>query len=368
MAMRVISSWRNRLLTSRTFRRRVQNLPIVRQFARRAASDLFSKMTGFVHSQVVLACVELNLLDRVAQKESTLDELATSLGLDESRAAALLEAACELGLTERFRDGRFGLGSLGASLLAEPGLLALVRHHRSFYRDLADPVALLRGTADGSALGEFWPYAQSGPEQELQTAQVADYTAVMGESQRMVAEQVLASVSLASCRRLLDVGGGNGSFVAAVARRYPSLELGLMDLPAVTQLAGTHLAGSGLDGRVDLHAGDFHRQPIPTGYDALSLVRILHDHDDAPVRKLLESAYRSLPTGGRLLIAEPLKATPGSREVGALYFSFYLMAMGSGRPRAWPELQSMVTRAGFQQVRLQKTPIPLVCSVITARK
>jgi demethylspheroidene O-methyltransferase len=54
--------------------------------------------------------------------------------------------------------------------------------------------------------------------------------------------------------------------------------------------------------------------------------------------------------------------------VGALYFSFYLMAMGSGRPRSWPEIRSMLLSAGFRDPVYHRTSVPLVCSVVTASR
>jgi demethylspheroidene O-methyltransferase len=62
-------------------------------------------------------------------------------------------------------------------------------------------------------------------------------------------------------------------------------------------------------------------------------VRVVHDHDDERVLALLRAVRAALPPGGTLLLAEPMAGTPGAQAMGDAYFGFYLLAMGSGRPR-----------------------------------
>ena len=99
----------------------------------------------------------------------------------------------------------------------------------------------------------------------------------------------------------------------------------------------------------------------------MSLVRILHDHDDATVRALLRAVRACLPPGGTLLIAEPLAATPGAEPVGDAYFGFYLMAMGRGRPRRAEELAAMLADSGFDRIRSVRTRSPLLTGLLLAR-
>ncbi|GIS01752.1 MAG: hypothetical protein CM15mP103_03030 [Gammaproteobacteria bacterium] len=75
------------------------------------------------------------------------------------------------------------------------------------------------------------------------------------------------------------------------------------------------------------------RSPLPQDVELFSLIRVLHDHDDEPVSGLLSRLCTALKPGGHLLIAEPMAGTPGAEPIGDTYFSFYLWAMGSGRPR-----------------------------------
>jgi demethylspheroidene O-methyltransferase len=115
-----------------------------------------------------------------------------------------------------------------------------------------------------------------------------------------------------------------------------------------------------------VHGGDFTADPLPEGADLVSLVRVLHDHDDAVVLALLRRVRAVLPKGGRLLIAEPMSATAGAEPAGDAYFGFYLLAMGRGRPRRPDELQALLAEAGFSGARLLPTHTPLLTRVMVA--
>lgn len=358
--------WRNRLLASPGFQRWASAFPFTRPIARRRARDLFDLCAGFVYSQVLYACVELDLFKQLAAGPLELEELAERLGLTEVRALRLLKAAESLELVERVRSRRFALGALGAALLGNAGVAEMVRHHALLYRDLGDPVALLRSTHPTTALGAYWAYA-GGALQPPEGEDTRGYTDLMGASQGLIAGEVLDAYPLGRHRRLLDLGGGNGSFIKAVAARWPTLGLWLFDLPSVAEQARSHLAEEdGLGDRVQVFGGDLLRDSLPLGADCCSLVRVIHDHDDPQAMAILRAARAALPSGGVLLLAEPMSDTPGARPVGEAYFGFYLLAMGSGRPRTPEELTGMLREAGFGRVRLVPTRRPLLTRLIVA--
>lgn len=357
--------WRNRLLASRGFQERMAAFPLTRPVARRRARRLFDLCAGFVYSQVLLACVRLRLPDLLAEGPCTPAEAAGRLGLPEAGAARLLEAAASLGLAEGRPGGRFALGPRGAELLGNPGVAAMVAHHPLLYADLEDPVALLRGGAGTTRLGGYWPYAGNPRARGLEDGDVAPYSELMAASQPLIAAQVLAAYGMGGHRRLLDVAGGEGAFLAAVAARWPHLELSLFELPAVVGRARRRLASRQIP--VEVVAGDFRAEALPAGADLVTLVRVLHDHDDATVLALLERVRRALAADGSLLVAEPLADTPGAEAVGQAYFGFYLLAMGQGRPRGLPELTALLRQAGFQRPRLLASPMPMLTRVLHVR-
>jgi len=133
----------------------------------------------------------------------------------------------------------------------------------------------------------------------------------------------------------------------------------------VADRARARFAASALKAQV--FGGDFYNDSLPAGADIISFIRVIHDHDDAAARAVLRAAYHALPTGGTVLLAEPMAGTSGAESVGA-YFGFYLLAMGSGRPRRSEELTAMLQQAGFAHVRLLPTHQKLLVRVLVATK
>lgn len=358
---------RDRLVSSERFQRWAASFPLTRPFARRRARELFDLCAGFVYSQVLLACVRLDLF-RILQI-SPLDArtLSQRLSLPQDATDRLLAAAASLRLVEQRSDGRYGLGVLGAALVGNPGVVAMIEHHALLYADLRDPVALLRGDRDRTELGRYWAYAGNPDAAALGPEQVAEYSRLMADSQPLVTREILAAWPLHRHRRLLDVGGGDGSFVCAVAAAVPSISLQLFDLPAVADRATGRFATAGLAHRATAFGGDFRRDALPAGADLVTLVRVLFDHPDETVLELLAAVRRAIPDDGTLLIAEPMAGTSGAEPMGAAYFGFYLMAMGRGRSRAPADFERLLEQAGFTDVRIVPTPSPLQTGLLVAR-
>lgn len=361
-----LRNWRDRLLASPNFQRRSLRIPVVRWVARRRMRALFDLCSGFIYSQVLLACIRLGLLERLADSPRKSAELAADLELPRASLDRLLESAQALRLVEPRGAGTYGLGSLGAALLGNPAVGRMIEHHGALYADLSDPVELMRAEPGNTHLSRYWAYSGNARPDALTGEETDTYSDLMAASQDLIAEQVLSAYSLKAHRRLLDVGGGAGAFALAAMRRFPSLEACVFDLPSVSGRARELFARSGVSERGRVCGGDFTSDPLPGGFDLVSLVRILHDHNDDVVRELLRSVRSAIAPGGVVLVAEPMRETPGAETVGA-YFAFYLMAMGQGRPRSARELAAMLEEAGFSSVSLRRTSAPLLTRVLVAR-
>lgn len=356
-------NWRNGLVSDPRFQRWAAASPFTRFIARRRAKALFDLCAGFVYSQILLACVRLRLFEALRAGPLHQSQLAARMQLSEEAAQRLLRAAVSLKLLRALPGDRYALDDLGASMLANPSVGAFVEHHTLLYADLADPAALLRGEVE-TRLSQFWPYAL-GRDGDAQTC--GAYSDLMARSQKLIAEDVLDAYPFERHQRLLDVGGGEGAFVAAVAERHPALHLQLFDLKAVAERARAALTERGL-GRVETYGGSFLETPLPTGADIVTLIRVLHDHDDDVALAALRAAHAALPSGGVLLIAEPMAETPGAESIGDAYFGFYLLAMGSGRARRRAEMTQLLQSAGFVEPRFIETARPMFSSLVVARK
>lgn len=358
--------WLNRLVARPGFQSWASKFPLTRRQARKDGAVLFDVVQGFVQSQVLMALVELDIFRRLRSGAQTPEGLGRATRIPTERMQVLLQAAAALRLLKRDRAGRFSLARKGAALMGVPGLDAMIRHHRAFYADLADPVALLRGPAK-TELSEFWPYV-FGARGDIDPVVAETYSDLMAQSQRLVAEDTLRAVSFKSARHLVDIGGGTGAFLEAVGQATPSLQMTLFDLPQVTPAARARFDNAGMSERVQICPGSFRDDPLPQGADAISLIRVLYDHADDTVTALLQAVYDALPTGGRLVISEPMGGGSAPDASGDVYFAFYTLAMQTGRARSPAEITALCKAAGFVKIHSPKPARGYVTRVLTAEK
>ena len=359
-------AYRNRLLARPGFQRWASRFPLTRPIATRRARGLFDLCAGFVYSQILFACVALKLFETLEAGPLPLEALVARCGLGPEAMRRLLDSARALHLVER-RGDAYGLGVHGAAYLGNPSIGAMIAHHAMLYRDLADPVALLRADKAETELATFWPYATAAAPDALDADSVAPYSELMATSQALIADDVLDAYPFVDHACLLDIGGGDGAFLIAAAYRRPDLRLVCFDLPAVAARAEARFARERLAGRARAIGGSFKTDPLPAGADLMSLVRVAHDLDDGDLAALLAKICQALPPGGILLLAEPFANTSGSERVGA-YFAMYLLAMRRGRPRSETELTNALYAAGFARVRRAATSRPMLTSLLVAQK
>jgi len=351
--------WRDLTLSNPAFHAWAAQAPIIRLFARREARAMFDLCAGFVYSQILGVIVRLEVLELLRDGPLPTARLNALLPLPPDGARVLLDGAIALRLLERRPHDSIGLGPRGAVLLANPGLRELVLHHEMFYADLQDPLAVLRGERRATRLGDYWAYARSATPDVLDDPAVARYSTLMSMSQDMVSRAVIKAYDFSAHRRLLDLGGGEGRFVINVLNSTPALAATVFDLPAVATRAMACLAAAGLSARADAVGGNFISERLPAGADVVTLIRVLHDHDDAPALQMLRHVREMLPASGALVIAEPMIESAAGDVVSAAYFGLYLKAMGSGRPRTPTEVRAMLRAADFSRVELRDAPGPL---------
>ncbi len=325
---------------------------------------MFDLVAGFCHSQVLLALVELRIPEQLIGRQSSVELLSLRADMAPDRMRILLNAGVAIGILRRHRAGTYGLTRRGAALTGVPGLAGMILHHRTLYRDLENPVAFFRGETETELAG-FWPYVfGAGAAADPTVAQT--YSQLMADSQVLVAADTLAAVSFAGTKTLLDVGGGTGAFLAAVGSAWPGPKLALFDLPAVAPGAQARFETAGLADRLTIHPGSFRDQPLPSGADTISLIRVLYDHSDDTVRSLLTSIYTALPAGGRLVISEPMTGGDRPERAGDAYFALYCLAMRTGRARSAGQISDLLRTAGFTAITAPHAGRPFVTSVITA--
>ena len=129
-----------------------------RPVVRHKQAELFDIVSGFVNSQVLYLCVELDLFAEIQRDQYTIERLAEKIGFDHDPTKRLVEAASALKLLD-LSDDYIRLGELGVIVAQDAGIRAMVLHHKAFYQDMSNPKKLLTSERGGTALEKFWAYA-----------------------------------------------------------------------------------------------------------------------------------------------------------------------------------------------------------------
>ncbi len=343
------------------------NTPIIRTIARKDAEKIYDLMAGFVYSQTLLAMVELDLFVYLKDRSLSVAELSKETQISKRSMTTLCQSAVAIDILELVGDEQYALSRLGAAVIGVSGLTDMILHHRLFYDDLRDPVGLLKNEVE-THMSKYWPYVSSDNQSGSVTAQVAGiYSDLMRSSQKLVAEETLRLISFSSTARLLDIGGGTGAFIEEVSKVTSGISFCLFDLPQVVEKAKS-LTFFENNNQFQIIAGSFIIDKIPAGFDTITLIRVLYDHNDDVVITLLKKVYDSLPVNGRVIISEPMSGGKNPIRSGDSYFGFYTMAMSTGRPRSLQEHESFLKEVGFRTVKKHKGTREFITQVITAKK
>lgn len=378
-SLQVANTWHDRLLawlerlyaSPRLYSFSLTN-PLTRWVTRRRTQKLFDLMAGFVHTQVMLACIRLDLFKMLHQAPADLQQIAARVNMPAPVLQRLLLSAVSLGLLESRSQSRYGLGPLGVPLATHDGIAAMIEHNDLLYADMQDPVGFLNNAWQGD-MAAYWPYAHDA-QAATRAAQdkFSRYSDLMAASQGFVVEEILSTYFFDEHRCVLDVGAGKGRFACEMAAHAPHLKLKLFDLPPVLELAKNNVQQRGLSERMSFYPGSFLHDELPQGADLVTLVRVAHDHPDDVVKQLLQKIHAALPLGGVLLLAEPMAQTMSATSSGSAqadaYFHFYLLAMGAGRLRTPEELMRLMAEAGFGQIEHLPNAMPIHAQLIVARK
>ncbi len=174
---------------------------------------------------------------------------------------------------------------------------------------------------------------------------------------------MLQAYDFGSVEVLADIGGGNGSLIAAVLQRYPRMRGMLFDLGHVTARAQESLKRQDVADRCRVVEGNFF-EAVPPGADAYLLRHILHDWTHDQCLQILRHCRRVIPQHGRLLIVECVVPV-GNDPSPAKDFDLLMMTFPGGMERTESEFRALFRQAGFELTSI--TPTSTMVSVLEAR-
>lgn len=314
---------------------------------------------------LVEAANSLGIVARLDRGPVTLRELATLTTSVPNRLYKLMDGLESLGLVTRAQPEDDILSSeyravepLGPAVEAVLGPDAIEKNRDEYpwQETFGRLPEILRN--EHSPKGFSWPPATD--------AEVAGFERSMAAGTPPIVEalsRVAPLVFEKNGARWLDVGGGDGVVAEALLSSRPELRADIYNLPAVGPLVAAR--GKKLDhDRLGFVGGDFLAEALPSGYDVLSFVRVLHDWPAEVARTLIEKAYAALPSGGTIVVCEEFRSD--ERLAIQFFWTYFLVGVDSCvsrlRERGWYE--EALVRAGFRDVSCHEG----VFEVVVARR
>jgi hypothetical protein len=321
--------------------------------------------SGYWISQSIYAAAKLGIPDLLKDGPKSCAQLASATETDARSLYRVLRALAQVGVFAEQENENFALTPLSTCL-------------RSDVPNSVRALAVLFGEEQYKAWGDILYSVRTGQSsfEHLFGMPVFQYYAQNPESGETFnkamtsgsdAEKaaVVETYDFSNIRKLVDVGGGQGSFISAILKANPNLQGVLFDLPSVVEGANAVIAAEGVADRCEIAGGSFY-DSVPSGADAYILKHVLHDWDDETSLTILKNCHKAIEENGKLLVVEQV-VPPGNEPALAKFMDLNMMMLHPGGcERTEAEYRALFEAAGFQLTRV--IPTKAMVSVIEATR
>jgi len=159
----------------------------------------------------------------------------------------------------------------------------------------------------------------------------------------------------AGINKILDVGGGSGCFMIAMAQAHPALRCTIMELNTMCEVASSYIKSGEVGAQVDTVAVDMFREPWPKGYDAVFFSNVWHDWNFRTCRWLAKQAFDILPSGGRIMLHEMLLDDGDTGPATPAAFSMQMLLGTQGQQFTFMELKTILETVGYRDIETLAT-------------
>jgi len=306
---------------------------------------------GYQRAQVLLTANTLDLFRLLAEGPRTAREIAAALGAELRGIEPLLDACVSLRILHRGPEGYENSRTARLFLLPgqetsfSPVLRLWQRHGYTAWGRLASALTGRASPADETLSGDVFERIRAD-EEHLRL-----FCDGLASLAHWPARRVAALVDFSRRRHLLDLGGGPGVFAATIAKHFPRLRITLFDLPPVSALARERFSRIDSEGRLEAVSGDFFRDPLPEGCDAVLISHVLHDWSPEACVQLLRKVHGALPEEGELVIHDFMPSARGLSCEASLFELTLVLDTPRGRVYTLPEIRRWLEEIGFGGIR-----------------
>ncbi|MEV0899969.1 methyltransferase [Actinoplanes sp. NPDC049802] len=338
----------------------------------RLRTALIERIGGYMTSHALAVVADLGFADLIKDEVRDSGELAAELGTHEPSLRRVLRLLAATGITTEPEPGRFGLTPVGALLRSDsPDSL------RAFTRVFCSPMWLTAWQGLGSAVATGDLAFDRAKGSDFYTALAADpefsalFHDAMSEESRVAAARVAAAYDFSGVSRVVDLGGGDGTLIAALLTAHPHLRGTVFDSPnGIADAAGV-LEKAGVADRAEARPGDFF-QDIPQDGDLYIIKSVFQDWNDEDALALLRSCRDRLPASATLLVVGTVLPETAHPDQAVAYFTdVNMMVMAGGRERTESEFREMLASTGFtvESVRIGAAgPLSMIRATLTGTR
>jgi predicted O-methyltransferase YrrM len=297
--------------------------------------SLLGMARSFMESRILLTAAELDLFSLTTAKPLAAGQIAERIGADPQAMTIVLDALTAMGLLLK-EKGLYQTEPSAAPLLSA-----------------GSPISVLPMVSHANDLWDRWgqltPKVAGKRDRDKSMRAFIGAMHVVGSA---LAPRVISQIGVSGVRRLLDVGGGSGTYTIAFLDAEPRMEATLFDLPPVIHMARERLEASGMQERVRLVAGDYRTDALPAGHDLAFVSAIIHQNSPAENKALFRKIYDALVPGGRIVVRDHLLSPDRTRpRSGALFAVNMLVGTKGGNSYTEDEVREALQEAGFVNIK-----------------
>jgi SAM-dependent methyltransferase len=326
--------------------------------------------TGYWPSATLMAAVEIGLFDALTDAPQPADELALMLDVAPAMLPALLDALVSLGILIRTSDARYALAPSAQSLLSRKShtcMIDALQYNIDLYKQWAHLPDVIR-----TGQPVVPQHQQLGGDKDRtrrfvygMEAKARAFTPFVAPLMIPLLTTLLSSHEHAT---LLDVGSGPGTLSRYIAEQMQGLDITLLDLPEVLNIAQEISAASTAADRIVYHPADYRNDLLPGGFDAAVFAGALHQESTESASVVIENIRRALKPGGSLFIVDLML---DDTRTGPVFSALFQLSMRLMRPAArvfsTGELITLLHQHGFTHIQSHKAPNTPYCLVQAVR-
>lgn len=324
--------------------------------------ELMALAGTYEAARAVQVAVKIGVFEALAQGPQQASGVAKKIRASLRGTEILLDVMAALELVRKTK-GRYSLSALARQHLLQASPQSYATMITFMEQGFVGFTELEQAVRTGRPLNPPDMFQDDTKSLEKFIGAMHDLAVVRGDA-RILARKL----RLKRYRRLIDIGGGPGTFSIEFCRANPKLEATVYDLPETSKIARRMLRKNDPTGRVSVSVGDYNKGPLPSGFDVAFLSNIIHSETERGNLRLVKKCYRALNSGGQIIIKDHLLNDALTAPRDGAVFALTMLLFTRGRSYAETEVAGWLKQAGFKRVRRVKTPKPMTSDLMIGEK